>query len=127
MKRGTSGTNAQYVLCVAPGSKARTQARRHEHRKPRRSGVTTSREPMPLAGSAGSCPGAVAIAPANESESSTTERRARAATRWGHGRARQHRPQPDGEVSDQLGLVSEVGVFCDAGANAPCSRLLLVS
>ena len=33
-----------------------------------------------------------------------------------HGRARQHRPQPGGEVSDQLGFVSEVGVFCDAGA-----------
>jgi len=113
VKRGTSGTNAQYVLCVAPGSKA---ARPASQRKLGArsvacgwSGVTSSREPMPLAGSAGSCPGAVAPAPANESESSTTERRARAATRWVHGRARQHRPQPDGEVSDKLGLVSEVG------------------
>jgi len=39
----TSGTNAQYVLCEAPGSKARPQARRNEHRKPRRSFVTTRR------------------------------------------------------------------------------------
>ena len=62
-----------------------------------------------------SMPGAVAIAQANDSESSTTERRARAATRWVHGRDRQHRPQPGDEVSDQFGFVSEVGVFCDAG------------
>lgn len=90
--------------------------------------VTTSREPMPfLPGLLDSMPGAVATAQANNSESSTTERRARAATRWVHGRDRQHRPQPGDEVSDQLGLVSEVGVSCDAGANAPCSRLLLVS
>ena len=33
-----------------------------------------------------------------------------------HGRDRQHRPQPDDEVSDQFGFVSEDGVFCDAGA-----------
>ena len=62
-----------------------------------------------------SMPGAVAIAQANDSESSTTERRARAATRWVHGRDRQHRPQSGDEVSDQFGFVSEVGVFCDAG------------
>ncbi len=73
------------------------------------SSVTTSREPMPLAGSAGSCPGAVAPAPAKLSDSSTAERSARAATRWVHGRDRTHCTQPDGEVSDQFGFVSEVG------------------
>ena len=52
---------------------------------------------------------------ASESDSSTAERSARAATRWGHGRARQTRTQPGGEVSDQFGLSSGVGQFwCEA-------------
>ena len=83
--------------------------------------------------------GAVAPAQANESDSSTTERRARAATRWLHGRDRQHRTQPGGEVSDQFGFVSEDGQFRERSAlernkvqrkisgvneSCPCSRLL---
>jgi len=66
---------------------------------------------MPLAGSAGLVSGAVAIAPANDSESSPTERRSlRTATR-GSGCGPEAGPQPGDEVSDKLGLVSEAGQF----------------
>ena len=52
---------------------------------------------------------------ANHSESSAAERRSlRTATR-GSGCGPEAGLQPDDEVSDQFGLVSEVGVFCDAG------------
>jgi len=46
------------------------------------------------------------------SDSATAERRAWAATRWQHGRARQTCPQPAAVVSDQSGFTSEFGCFC---------------
>ena len=46
------------------------------------------------------------------SDSTTAERRAWAATRWQHGRARQTCPQPAAVVSDQSGFTSEFGCFC---------------
>jgi len=46
------------------------------------------------------------------SDSTTAERRAWAATRWQHGRARQTCPQPAAVVSDQSGFTSEFGGFC---------------
>ena len=57
-------------------------------------------------------PGAVAPAPAKISDSTTAERRAWAATRWQHGRARQTCPQPAAVVSDQSVFTSEFGCFC---------------
>jgi hypothetical protein len=62
-------------------------------------------------------------AKAIESDSSTTERSARAATRWLHGRARQTRTESGGEVSDQFGFISEVGHSSGRrnGAPAECS------
>ena len=81
--------------------------------------TTEPRSRFIFAGSAGLVPGVVAPAQANESDSSTTERSARAATRWVHGRARQHRTQPGGEVSDQFGLISEVGHFSERRNGAP--------
>ena len=45
-------------------------------------------------------------------DSTTAERRAWAATRWVHGRARQTCPQPAAVVSDQCGFTSEFGCFC---------------
>jgi len=64
-----------------------------------------------IAGSADSFPAQSRQREANESDSSMAERSARAATRWLHGRDRQHRTQPGGEVSDQFGLSSGVGQF----------------
>ena len=86
MKRGTSGTNAQCVLSELPVRKARPQARRHEHRKPRRSFRPTGREADGLMpGLLDSMPGAVAIAQACDSESSAAERRSERATPEGVG------------------------------------------
>ena len=45
-------------------------------------------------------------------DSTTAERRAWAATRWVHGRARQTCPQPAAVVSDQFCFTSEFGCFC---------------
>jgi hypothetical protein len=64
----------------------------------------------------------VAIAQANDSESSVAERRSwRTATR-GSGCGPEAGPQPDAEVSDQFGLVSEADQF-RASESWPGSRL----
>ena len=78
VERGTSGTNAQYVLWVTPESTARPQARTQEHRKPRRSFVPTRREADAFSpGLLASFPGAVARAQANDSDSPMVERSGR--------------------------------------------------
>ena len=70
---------------------------------------TPPRSQRSLYRSAGIVPAQSRQREANESDSSTTERSARDATRWVHGRDRQTRTQPGGEVSDQFGLSSGVG------------------
>jgi len=73
--------------------------------------VTTRAKSMPLAGSAGLVPGAVATARANDSESSTTERSAGLRPQGVGVRIVSPAPQPGVEVSDQFGFVSEAGQF----------------
>ena len=115
------------VVCC-PGSKADAQPR---------NGVRSVASAVPscqrrrkasntMPGLLDSFPGAVAPAPATFSDSTTAECRARAATRWVHGRARQHCPESGVEVSDQFGFVSESGQFRMAtwGENWPVSRLM---
>ena len=67
------------MLSELPVRKSRPQARRNEHRKPRRSFMPTRRVADDrLPGLLDSMPGAVAIARANNSDSSMTERNAEA-------------------------------------------------
>ena len=60
--------------------------------------------------------GAVAKAPASDSESSTTERRSERATPEGNRVGSTAGSQPGDEVSDHIGFVSEFGGFGDVGA-----------
>ena len=76
------------------------------------SAVPTSREPMPLAGSAGSCPGAVAIAQANNSESSTVQRRFERTTARVTGGERA--PDRSATAKSQTNLVWSVRSACFA-------------
>jgi hypothetical protein len=126
-------------MCVVcrPESKADTQPR-NEVRSVVSAGPSCQRRRKASNHSPGlldSFPGAVAPAPAKFSDSTTAERRAWAATRWQHGRARQTCPQPAAVVSDQsvLPVSSAVSVrrnvACEMKAvqKWPISRLFLVS
>jgi len=106
--------NGQCVLCDVP------EAFLHDNAAAKPMVCAT---PATYAGSADSFPAQSRQREANESDSSTAERSARDATRWLHGRDRQTRTQPGGEVSDQFGFISEVGHFSGRrnGASEECS------
>ena len=88
-------------------------------------GSTPSCQPPPRMAMTSTCavaasiPGAVAPARSQFSDSTTAERRAWAATRWQHGRARQTCPQPAAVVSDQFVFPAGSASFASAACGAP--------
>ena len=128
MTRCQTNMGAMRVQAVS----AEAQTHRNEHRNRSRNGlISQAGEKWEHGCTRNSQAGKPALRVSGESrqrkpsfsDSSTAERSARAATRWVHGRDRTHGTQPDGEVSDQFGLVSEDGQF-RASESWPCSRLM---
>jgi hypothetical protein len=134
VQRGTSGTNAQCLLGVAPVRTARPQARTQEHRQPRRSFVPTQPRSRWCVPHCPLVPGLLDSIPRRSRASASADLLGLFADRAErencdarvHGRARQFRVERGGEVSDQFGLDSEAGQF-RASESWPGSRLWLWS